>query len=556
MSVVGSTKQAIQVARDGADVVIAQGTEGGGHTGHVGTMALLPQVLDAVDVPVVAAGGIGDGRGLAAALVMGCQAVWVGTRFLATVESGLAGWQKAELLAAADQSPVISRAYTGKRFRLLPNRWTEAWEQAELDPLPMPLQPVLTGDDARRHGDRSRRTPRPVHERRRQHRRPPHRGAPRCGRRRADGSRGDRPPHRPMSTHTPPFVRTPDANFDALVDFAFEPRYLDIDGLRMHYVDEGPPGGPVALMVHGMPTWSYLYRKVIVAMRDAGYRCIAPDHIGFGRSDKVTDPSWYDIARHTANLTALVQIARPPRHHPVRAGLGWPHRARAGRRHARTVLASRDHEHLAAPRRLRVHARHPELDRAEPARRPVPRQRAGPLRLGHADGRRHPPRRPPAGPAPRTPRRGTVATARGRSGAAPPTMPRSQGLANPASPARASSPSPSPCTTTPEVTATRRKPTSPPSTRRRCRSTSCGDSPTTSSLARGAGAGTRSSRTRLGTRSTTLPTSSKTPTATASPKPSSTGSAGETTRRTSASTATTSDPATSRRGSRRSRTRR
>ncbi len=74
MSVVGSTKQAVQVARDGADVVIAQGTEGGGHTGHVGTMALLPQVLDAVDVPVVAAGGIGDGRGLAAALVMGCQA--------------------------------------------------------------------------------------------------------------------------------------------------------------------------------------------------------------------------------------------------------------------------------------------------------------------------------------------------------------------------------------------------------------------------------------------------------------------------------------------------
>jgi nitronate monooxygenase len=145
MSVVGSTKQAVQVARDGADVVIAQGTEGGGHTGHVGTMALLPQVLDAVDVPVVAAGGIGDGRGLAAALVMGCQGAWVGTRFLATIESGLADWQKAELLAAADQSPVISRAYTGKQFRLLPNRWTEAWERADVDPLPMPLQPVLTG---------------------------------------------------------------------------------------------------------------------------------------------------------------------------------------------------------------------------------------------------------------------------------------------------------------------------------------------------------------------------------------------------------------------------
>ena len=77
--------------RDGAEVVIAQGAEGGGHTGHVGTMALLPQVLDAVDVPVVAAGGIGDGRGVAAALVMGCQAVWIGTRFLATPE---AGWRR------------------------------------------------------------------------------------------------------------------------------------------------------------------------------------------------------------------------------------------------------------------------------------------------------------------------------------------------------------------------------------------------------------------------------------------------------------------------------
>ncbi len=110
-----------------------------------------------------------------------------------------------------------------------------------------------------------------------------------------------------MSESTPSFVRTPDANFDVLADFPFEPHYLDLGGLRMHYVDEGPTDGPVALMIHGMPTWSYLYRKMIVAMRDAGFRCIAPDHIGFGRSDKVTDPAWYDIARHTANLTALVE---------------------------------------------------------------------------------------------------------------------------------------------------------------------------------------------------------------------------------------------------------
>lgn len=95
-----------------------------------------------------------------------------------------------------------------------------------------------------------------------------------------------------MSPSPPPVVRTPDENFARLVDFPFEPHDLDVDGLRMHYVDEGPADGPVALMVHGMPTWSYLYRHMIVAMSDAGDRGIAPDHIGFGRSDKVTDPSW------------------------------------------------------------------------------------------------------------------------------------------------------------------------------------------------------------------------------------------------------------------------
>jgi len=104
-----------------------------------------------------------------------------------------------------------------------------------------------------------------------------------------------------------PFVRTPDANFDGLSDFPYEPHYLNIDGLRMHYVDEGPADGPVALMTHGMPTWSYLYRSIIPVLVEAGYRCIACDHIGFGRSDKVTDPGWYDIARHAANLTALVR---------------------------------------------------------------------------------------------------------------------------------------------------------------------------------------------------------------------------------------------------------
>lgn len=106
---------------------------------------------------------------------------------------------------------------------------------------------------------------------------------------------------------TPDFVRSPDSNFDALKDYPFAANYLDIDGLRMHYVDEGPKDAPVILMMHGMPTWSYLYRNIIPAMLAAGYRCIAPDHIGFGKSDKVTDPQWYNIARHIANTKRLIE---------------------------------------------------------------------------------------------------------------------------------------------------------------------------------------------------------------------------------------------------------
>ncbi|MCB0998241.1 MAG: alpha/beta fold hydrolase [Ilumatobacteraceae bacterium] len=107
------------------------------------------------------------------------------------------------------------------------------------------------------------------------------------------------------------FVRTPDSNFADLADFPYPAHELDLGadagGLTMRYVDEGPRDAPVALMVHGMPTWSYLYRSIIPPMLAAGYRCVAPDHIGFGRSDKVTDPAWYDIARHTANLTRLIE---------------------------------------------------------------------------------------------------------------------------------------------------------------------------------------------------------------------------------------------------------
>ncbi len=102
------------------------------------------------------------------------------------------------------------------------------------------------------------------------------------------------------------FIRTPDENFVGLADFDYVPRYHDWQDLRMHYIDEGPLDGPVMLLLHGMPTWSFLYRDMIPGLVAAGYRCIAPDHMGFGRSDKPTDPHWYTIARHTEILTSLI----------------------------------------------------------------------------------------------------------------------------------------------------------------------------------------------------------------------------------------------------------
>lgn len=104
-----------------------------------------------------------------------------------------------------------------------------------------------------------------------------------------------------------PFLHTPASNFTDLQDFPYTSQFIEIDGMQMHYIDEGPRDAPVMLLMHGMPTWSYLYRHMIPLLLDAGYRCVAPDHMGFGRSDKPTDPSWYNIARHTRNMTALIQ---------------------------------------------------------------------------------------------------------------------------------------------------------------------------------------------------------------------------------------------------------
>jgi len=94
------------------------------------------------------------------------------------------------------------------------------------------------------------------------------------------------------------FVRTPDEQFIDLVDFPYEPNYVDLDGLRMHYIDEGPKEGEVVLLLHGQPDWSYLYRKMIPIITAAGYRAIAPDMIGMGRSDKPTDIHTHTIYAH------------------------------------------------------------------------------------------------------------------------------------------------------------------------------------------------------------------------------------------------------------------
>ncbi|GAB5452218.1 MAG: hypothetical protein Hals2KO_25460 [Halioglobus sp.] len=105
------------------------------------------------------------------------------------------------------------------------------------------------------------------------------------------------------------YVRTPDACFESLVGYSFEPNYADVDGMRMHYTDEGPADGEVVLMLHGQPSWSYLYRKMIPVLVDAGYRVIAADHVGMGRSDKPVDPRVHTYDQQVAwNKAFIAQL--------------------------------------------------------------------------------------------------------------------------------------------------------------------------------------------------------------------------------------------------------
>ncbi len=136
----GKVRHALAAVEAGCDLVVAQGTEAGGHTGTVATMPLVPQIVDAVGdrAPVVAAGGIFDGRGLAAALTLGADGVWIGTRFIATPEARSVPGYKEALLHTAEDGTVVSRAFTGKTLRAVRNRTTQHYEEhpEELKPFP------------------------------------------------------------------------------------------------------------------------------------------------------------------------------------------------------------------------------------------------------------------------------------------------------------------------------------------------------------------------------------------------------------------------------------
>lgn len=146
ISVVGTTRHARQVAESGVDIIVAQGHDGGGHNSPIGTMALIPQVVDAVGgrLPVVGAGGIGDGRGVAAALMLGAEGAWIGTAFLATEEAGISAPQKQALVEGRDEGTVVSRSVTGKPARMVKNLWAAAYADAGLEPLPMPYQGMVS----------------------------------------------------------------------------------------------------------------------------------------------------------------------------------------------------------------------------------------------------------------------------------------------------------------------------------------------------------------------------------------------------------------------------
>ena len=145
----GKAEHARRHVANGVDIVVAQGYEAGGHTGEIATMVLVPEIVDAVDVPVLAAGGIGSGRQVAAALALGATGAWTGSIWLTTTEYqlGATNAMQRALLGASSSDTVRSRIYTGKPARLLRTKWTDAWSAPDAPaPLPMPLQNILVNE--------------------------------------------------------------------------------------------------------------------------------------------------------------------------------------------------------------------------------------------------------------------------------------------------------------------------------------------------------------------------------------------------------------------------
>tara|TARA_Y100001949_G_scaffold174775_1_gene182979 strand:- start:119 stop:1246 length:1128 start_codon:yes stop_codon:yes gene_type:complete len=148
----GKTKQAISHKEAGVDLIIAQGYEGGGHTGEIGSMVLWPEIIKEVSpTPVLAAGGIGSGDQMLAAMSMGAEGIWTGSIWLAVQEAFAQPAQKQSYFDANSGDTVRSRSWTGKPARMLKNLWTEAWDKPDTpEPLGMPLQGLVTADAMRR----------------------------------------------------------------------------------------------------------------------------------------------------------------------------------------------------------------------------------------------------------------------------------------------------------------------------------------------------------------------------------------------------------------------
>ena len=163
MALCGKVSHAKRAEDAGCDAVVAQGGEAGGHTGKIAGLALIPQVVDAVEIPVIAAGSIVDGRGLAAALSLGAQAAWIGTRFIASHEARASNKYKERLRMADGAATQITRFYSGKPMRVLENAYVRERESSGEDPLPFPQQMnqcdraglLMEAEDERTDVDRS-----------------------------------------------------------------------------------------------------------------------------------------------------------------------------------------------------------------------------------------------------------------------------------------------------------------------------------------------------------------------------------------------------------------